>query len=231
MKLQFALRQALLGKIRIRPGLPLLKKTIEKQNEALYYHLLLSRTIPTEVSRKINQVVDIGCRNWSYAPTLADFFPKASLVGIEVDGGRRYWNLYRRMDFAQAMANQLSKEGRVAHFYAQDFEKLSHLPSLESTAFCFFFPFVSDRPCIQWGLPTYFVRFLELLRHAQILSLENKTPCIIMSAHQGEWEAEIARKIYQKNQWVTQEFTVLANEFVKFWSSSFDTHLFSTLLF
>jgi hypothetical protein len=188
---QFNLREKVLGQVRLRQALPTLPGVQAREGERQYYQKLLSKVFSPEEAASIGYVTDVGCRNWSYAGALAEFFNSASLLGVEVDGGRRYWNLHRRRDYADAYAAELRGQGRKAETLFQDFATIRELPDLgaprsksglqnessdpaappqaQEILFCFFFPFVSENPCQKWGLPTRFVKFAELIQKAQAL--------------------------------------------------------------
>ncbi len=229
-ELQFILRQKYLGRFALRKGLPKTSHPKFLLQERKYYELALSRVIPRALAQEIGQCVDIGCRNWSYAKALSDYFPLAKLSGVEVDGARRYWNLFRRIDMARAYASELREEGREVEVFGKDFRELHSLRQPlkrhEKVVFCFFFPFVSENPCIRWGLPSRFANFTELLEHSKTLVRSFDLDPIWMSAHQGEWEAAEARKAYQSSKISYKETVLKVEEFIGLWPSSYDTHLF-----
>lgn len=222
-RLKLSLRTELFGNVRLRRKLPLPQAS--PFNEAEFYKLIVSKAIDPLTARSVELVCDVGCRNWSYADGLAQAFSNAALLGIEVDGARRYWNLYRRRDFATAKAVALSLEGRPSEVLFGDFRKLdvaAYCTGYESVAFCFFFPFVSSNPCLKWGLPLEFGEFKPLLAHA-LSSLEVKP--LLLSVHQGQWEAEIARAAYQELNLAPREIVVSSSEYAGLWPSSYDLHV------
>ncbi len=224
--LQFALRKNVFGKIRVRSSLPVPQLTQGIQKERQFYHFVLSRALASEEKGSWKQVVDVGCRNWSYAQAIAEFFPNANLWGIEVDGNRRYLNLYRRMDFARTYAEELRSESRDVQFWHGDFENFNELQASKDTLFCFFYPFVSENPCLKWGLPTRFVKFSNLLRHAlEISSKEGSPRTGILTLHQGEWEAEISRRAFREVGLSFEEKVLKVEEFEEFWPSQHNAHL------
>lgn len=230
----FSLRQEYFSKLALRASIPKVSFTTNRsQQENQYYKLILSTGFGLPLS-EIRQVIDVGCRNWSYLQSLSDFFPNSALKGIEVDAGRHYWNLYRRIDmiraYGQLMRRMRSQEISWLH---SDFRALSHIQPNASAAFCFFFPFVSEHPCLKWGLPRRFVCFKELLTHSIKLSETARSPTIWISSHQGEWEAEIARKIYEKlsSQYglAIREHTLGVERFKNFWPSQYETKVFTAI--
>lgn len=194
---QFYLRDRLWGRWDFRKSYPQLDEPNE--NELTYYTLLLERSFPKDQAHTVTSAWDIGCRNWSYIKALSNFFPKAELTGIEVDGGRRYWNMYRRIDLARAHAASLVFEGRFAQCLHEDFRKVAleaYIDSNDLTCFCFFFPFVSVDPCLKWGLPTRFADWVSQLKHVKEGVQKTGGKAFLWSCHQGSWEAEIAEHAY-----------------------------------
>src|SRR4051812_12636873 len=108
-RLQFYVRKNLLGKVALRRGLPTPRESGVETGEREFYKLILGRAArgSSQEPAAAKHVIDVGCRTWSSARALAEFFPSASLLGVELDGGRRYWNLHRRQDVAQAYAASL----------------------------------------------------------------------------------------------------------------------------
>ncbi len=233
-ELQFKLRQNYLGKIVLRKGLPKLGEPRALQKESAYYSKLIEAGTPPEVASKIEQVIDIGCRNWSYSRTLAEHFPNACLIGIEVDGLRRYWNLYRRIDLAEAYAQDLRNQNRKAEVIARDFRtcQLPQMPLNPTlTLFCAFFPFVSEYPCLKWGLPSRFSDFSSIVSHSLQITKKSRNPQLSphwLSVHQGEWEAELARKIYLENGLSMQESVLSPDSWSGLWPSTCENWVFST---
>ncbi|MCM2278307.1 MAG: hypothetical protein NDJ89_09550 [Oligoflexia bacterium] len=233
--LSFTLRDRFWGRLRLRrkSPVPRVDETIRRERE--FYSLLLTRAFPLPFTPKPGLWVDVGCRNWSYAPALAQFFPGAALLGVELDGRRRYWNLHRRMDLAQAFARECrlpgTGGGAGAECFFGDFRKLSSLPRLpEGNApvlFSFFYPFVSPDPCHGWGLPAKFADWAALLKHGRALARTASRPALFLSVHQGEWEAEIARTTLARLKMPSRELRVHAKEFQGLWPSPHDAYLFT----
>lgn len=110
--------------------------------------------------------LDVGAKNWTYVLALyrlierqvADF----SLLGIELDAYRVYWNLYSRFDYAESYIRDLPK----ARYLAGDV--LTHPETSVADSFdvvsCFL-PFVFPEPCLAWGLPRDCFQPLDFLRH------------------------------------------------------------------
>lgn len=227
-EIHFALRRRFFSKIQLRSGNPPLRFTNDLEKEYRYYSTVLLKSFTPEKAKAIHQVIDIGCRNWSYVQSLADFFPTAHLTGIEVDGGRRYWNLYRRIDLARAYADQVKKQGRKVEVFGEDFRDLNLSLLPQKTLFCFFFPFVSENPCLSWGLPKRFADFASLLAHSQQLAQNSESQPLWMSLHQGEWEAEEAEKVYDQLRFPVKKSVVLASEAPDSWRLPYDSWIFSS---
>lgn len=241
-EVKFRLRERYFGKLSLRVGLPyvsLSDRAVIREEE--YYKLILT-TWATRVTgatgllnsteglgsslSTVSQVIDVGCRNWSYVGALSQFFPDAHLTGLEVDGRRRYWNLYRRMDLAQAYAQELQKRHSKRVLYLnKDFRSLDRLEKDSNVAFCFFFPYVSENPCLKGGLPSRFADFKVLLMHSLQLATASESKARWISSHQGDWEIKIARKAYQDLGLSVQEFILKVEDFKSVWPSQFDTHI------
>jgi hypothetical protein len=217
LNLNHQARERVGKRVKLRRGLPAPEQI---PGELEFYRMLLGAT---QAWKQPEWLIDVGCRNWSYVTALRQRFPNTRLLGVEVDGGRRYLTLHRRMDAALANA---SAEGASVVF--QDFRKLRlAVGARERVAFTFFFPFVSSRPCRAWGLPARYASFRQSLAHAIQASGEGRQ-AQILSCHQGEWEAEIARSDY-RFLGLKPERTILApQQFSGLWPSRHPVHLFAS---
>lgn len=222
---QFLLRTHLWGRVPLRRRPVDMTGDFAETPEFRFYQLLIQRGLPHTLRTAVTEIWDIGCRNWSYLPAVAASFPNARIRGVEVDGARRYWNLYRRMDVAEAYAQGYRTSGREVEFFPKNFLKVDLSSAEKETLFCFFYPFVSSRPCVKWGLPTRYADFDSLLRHAAqpILSLGEAPK--IFSVHQGCWELELAVAAYQKQGLEHRVIRVDPVEFQGFWPSSHEQFL------
>ena len=106
---QFVLRNQLFGRFRLRRGLPRIEMSESPENR--FYELILIRAFTREELENFSAVLDIGSRNGSYLPALARSCPRARIIGVELDGGRRYWNGFRRADFGEAYAKAQTRAG------------------------------------------------------------------------------------------------------------------------
>ncbi len=220
--LQFFLRKRLFGRWRLRRGLPRLPPLTDHVGELAYYGLLLRSAMPAQERLAVKRVFDMGCRNWSYVAALAHAFPNAELVGIEVDGYRRYWNLFRRADYARAYAAQLTPPARVILGDGRQ-QPLAPAPA-GITLYCLLFPFLHPNPCRRWGLPTYFADYPALLRHTMQLSSGAETRWL--AVHQGSWEAEVARPMYRQLGLSLRAIRLTPDAWIGQWSSPYDNYLF-----
>lgn len=228
-QIQLGVRERVTGKIVLRRRLPVPHDDHQTQAEKIFYKRVLNLALENQTTADV--VWDIGCRNWSYAAALADVFTDARLIGVEVDGRRRYFNLYRRMDYAASQASVLSLEGRDSQCLFTDFRNVpveAALTAGEKTVFCFFFPFVSANPCLKWGLPLNYAGFHELLKHALHGALVAKAQPTILSCHQGEWEAEIALEAYKQAGLNPKQQILKAADYAGLWPSSHDIHVLTS---
>lgn len=223
----FRIRKGKFGEIQFREGLPKAVEDNVNKKECSFYQLLLSKGL--ESSLQADVIIDVGCRNWSYVKGLWQAYPTAELLGVEVDGNRRYLNLYRRKDLAlsytKALKDFVSNQGRFVEPKVEcvfkDFRDVFFEPFLEKrVVVCFFFPFVSKRPCLKWGLPVSFAKFDELVAHC--LKLPKLT---ILSAHQGDWEYECAEKVYQKFGFKPKPIILPTKDFSELWPGRHDIYL------
>lgn len=237
--LPFLLRTSLWGNLRLRKQLPNAQLNRE---ELQFYRLVLDTAMQgaPSLSSGIDFVFDVGCRNWSYLSALAAFFQNAQFAGIEIDGGRRYWNMHRRIDVAQSHAVALFLEqARIANVVSGDAFRIQRdhvVPKRvgmhSSLAVSLFFPFVSEYPCKSWGIPKENSNFSKLMQH-----LNTQFPgANWISCHQGEWEADIARKVYQRQMdsgdfslFTFSEEVLEPSEFKNIWPSPYAVHVFSIL--
>ena len=238
---QFRFRDQIVGKWKLRSGLPrIAPDSPSARREQAFYELILKRAFPDPAESRFTTVWDVGCRNWSYAPALERFFEKnALLIGVEVDGSRRYLNLYRRRDFAEAHADRLRSKGRTAQFIAKDFRQVQVRAQTEiktqadlspKLLFCFFYPFVSEHPCLKWGLPSGFSNFSELLVRASEITNESQAHGKILSLHQGEWELDLALAAFQKVGLTVQTKKIASEEWRGLWPSPHDAFILQAVL-
>lgn len=116
------------------------------------------------VGKHSPRTLDIGAKNWFYAPGQYHFFKYNScekeiiLDGIEIDAYRVYSNLYTRRDYALYYTKNLANCNYIAGDLLKHTEKYDYI--------IWFFPFVTQYPLLEWGLPLSVFKPLEMLRHA-----------------------------------------------------------------
>jgi hypothetical protein len=104
------------------------------------------------------KALDIGSKNFSYAPAIFSWIQKRTqnfsstyridLTGIEVDANRLYSNLYNRIECSKYYSSLVPS----ARMLAGDF--LDHETGGGKFGLVtLFYPFVSEYPLLQWGLP------------------------------------------------------------------------------
>lgn len=129
------------------------------------------------------QALDVGCKNFYYAPTLLAFWQSfgqpLSLTGLELDAYRVYRDRHSRADYAAWYAKDL------ATFVAGD--ALDHHARYH--AISLFYPFVLPGPLVKWGLPLNQYRPQKLLAHVWSL-LEPGGCLLVVNQGHGEWAAQ-----------------------------------------
>ena len=139
----FQLRRRAIGQLKLRSGLPAVSQEVAANPEIAFYQILLDAiSVPGVQPPQI--VCDVGCRNWSYVRALRRSFPRAQLFGLELDGFRRYLNLWRRMDYAAAHGAAVGGTAITGDFLKVSLEELFRGDTILWTVF---FPFVSCGPC------------------------------------------------------------------------------------
>ena len=223
-----ALRNWAYSRLRLRPSLPSLSEFSPNTGESKLYRSILEAAVSQEARQSITGWIDVGCRNWSYLPGILQGLPSLREAwGIELDPGRIYWNGFYRGDYAQAAAQHWSNEQRAIRFLPGDFSQLpltdriggsllNQRPS--ETLVTHFFPFVSEGPCRSWGLPTRYADFKPLIEQTCALQRSlTRGSLRWLSLHQGEWEAEIARKQWQAAGFALQEGSLSPSDFQELW--------------
>ncbi|NNM62680.1 MAG: hypothetical protein HKM03_10965 [Steroidobacteraceae bacterium] len=93
---------------------------------------------------------DIGCANFWYVRALHAFFRPSSLIGVEVEGYRRYRDGHTRFDYAAGYIEGLPN----TRFEVADFRDFGE-PADVITAW---FPFVTSTAILAWRLPLSMLR-------------------------------------------------------------------------
>ncbi|MEW6056185.1 MAG: hypothetical protein AB1540_06195, partial [Bdellovibrionota bacterium] len=117
----FWLRDHFWGRLRLRPAITSSDRLPKSKEEISFYLMLIERGLSDAQRSAADLVVDVGCRNWAYFDALKKGFSQAHFLGVELDGGRRYWNLYRRRDYAEGYASSCEAQSRVAQCQFGDF--------------------------------------------------------------------------------------------------------------
>jgi len=132
--------------------------------ENLYIIELLEKYIQIPDNRAFINVLDIGSKDWFYVQGEYRFFKyqnkekEVELTGIELDAYRVYINFYSRFDAAEYHMRNL--EG--VRYIPGDF--LFHQGEYDYITW--FFPFLTEKPLLKWGLPLYYLRPEQMLKHA-----------------------------------------------------------------
>ncbi len=91
------------------------------------------------------QLLDVGSKNFYYAPVLHTVFAPDRLTGVELEGYRLYANLYSRYDYAMAYIEDLPN----THFVVADIRKYRQTADIITC----FYPFVFEDTHVNWRLP------------------------------------------------------------------------------
>lgn len=132
------------------------------------------------------KILDVGCKNWTYAKGEYAFFKKhcenLQLDGIELDANRLYSNFYSRKE--------------VAKFYTKGLENVNYIEgdflkhNGQYDFIIWILPFVVENPLIKWGLPLRYFKPVEMLKKAYE-SLKEGGSMLIFNQGQVEHEAQI----------------------------------------
>ncbi|MGD9579810.1 MAG: hypothetical protein AB7V50_00415 [Vampirovibrionia bacterium] len=161
--------------------------------ENLYTLKLLEETfnsinLNAFTDKKNLKILDIGSKNFSYAPAIHHFFNNKpineslknniELTGIEIDPYRILSDLHSRYDYAMYYTQKLSKTNYITG------DVLS-LTEAKYDIITWFLPFIVKDPLIKWGLPLKYFKPKTMLNHAyKILNHRG----IILLVNQGEAE-------------------------------------------
>lgn len=127
---------------------------------------------------------DVGSANFWYARVLEVFFAPTELLGVEVEGYRRYTDGHSRLDYACGYLEGLPH----ARFLIADYTELDLPADLISA----WFPFINGEALLAWRLPLSLLRPQALFRRVR----HNLRPggLFVMINH-GESEACDAREL------------------------------------
>lgn len=160
--------------------------------ENLYMLDVLDKYFPFSARSGANQeniaALDIGSKNWAYAPAQHAFFQKYAqnftLTGIELDAHRLYPDLYSRAETAKFYIKNLPE----ADYIAGDLLNLNK----KFDVIIWFLPFVYERPHKKWGLPMKYFKPEALLKHAYDLLNPQGVMFIV---NQGDDEYQMQQKL------------------------------------
>ena len=156
--------------------------------ENLYRIDILNSSLELNQNNDIN-ILDIGSKNWFYAPAEWHFFKyksfnkDISLTGIEIDPYRLYQNLCTRYDYAMYYIKNLDNTRYIGQNLLDHGGKYDYIT--------WFFPFVTCEPLLHWGLPLNCFSPDELMIKAYSL-LKKDGRILIMNQGSHEYEIQSA---------------------------------------
>ncbi len=168
------------------------KKRTYLENLAMIELLENHLKIPEEQNNI--KLLDIGSKNWFYAVGEYHFFKYNNnsdrtifLNGIELDANRLYSDLHSRKDYALYHIKDLANARYITGNLLEHQEKYDYIT--------WFFPFLTPKPLIEWGLPLNYLKPTQMLEHA-INLLKPKGKMIILN--QGNQEYQIQKNLLEK---------------------------------
>lgn len=161
--------------------------SIQNYLENLYSLSVLDKYFSTQNKQNLN-ILDIGSKNWSYAPSEYIFFNNfcsdIQLNGIELDAYRVCRNLYTRLEIAKYHIKNLKNTEYLVSDLLEHNQKYDYI--------IWYLPFITKYPLVKWGLPLKYFKPLEMLKHAYNLLNDNGELLII---NQGEEEYNIQQNL------------------------------------
>lgn len=139
------------------------------------------------------KILDIGAKNWFYVRDLYNFFKynnferEIRLDGIEIDAYRVYTDFHTRYDYALYYSKGLKNCRYIAGDFLNHYDKYDYIT--------WFYPFVTELPLLEWGLPLSTFKPLEMLEHAYN-SLSPGGTLIIKNLNEKEYN--IQEKLFQE---------------------------------
>ncbi len=140
-----------------------------------------------QVDKDSPKILDIGSKNWFYASGQYHFFrynnfkKEIRLDGIEIDAYRVYSDFCTRRDYALYYTKTLKN----CRYITGDLLKHSG----EYDYIIWFFPFVTQYPLLEWGLPLSVFKPREMLRHAAGM-LNPGGKMLIVNQDENEYSAQ-----------------------------------------
>ena len=143
------------------------EETLNEQNALRNYHLL---HLFDEVSERFHwmpsaasRLIDVGSKNFYYAPAIHTFFNPSQFVGIELDG----FHLYRGFYTNASCANYYAKQIPNTTYQVTNFK--NYHASVDGIVWLF--PFVLKEDVVTWYLPLHAFEPMTLFQHVrEILS-------------------------------------------------------------
>lgn len=110
------------------------------------------------------------------------------LDGVEIDAFRVYSDFHTRYDYAQFYIKNLANTQYIAKDFLQYNEKYDYI--------IWFFPFVTEFPLLEWGLPLSKFKPAEMLQHAYN-SLNSGGKLLIVNQDEKEYaiQEELIRNL------------------------------------
>jgi hypothetical protein len=184
---------------------------------------LLEKVMDNEgflTSESTIKILDIGSKNWFYAAGEWSFFKsninkEIYLDGIEIDAFRVYSDFHTRWDYANFYIKNLKNTRYIAGDFLKHNEKYDYI--------LWFFPFVTEFPLQEWGLPLSKFKPLEMLRHAYgCLNSDGK----ILIVNQDEKEYQIQEGLIKELSCSYEKKGDIKNSFIEYERSRFATIIY-----
>lgn len=189
----------------------------QSQELCLFYRWIFEQ-LPSQALRRSQKAIDIGSKSFAYAAALSDFLLSreggGELIGLEADGGRRFWNLYRRRDLARYYAALSNHEFPNLRCRYEEANWLERKPDRFDVISCFF-PFLFEDLSNAWGLPP---RYFDPRNFYQKIFAEAES---VVFFHQGKEELESSLQLakslhrspvwsgtFKDNPWMTRRHSV-----------------------
>lgn len=183
--------------------------------ENLYTIDLLDRYLDIDFRETLN-ILDIGCKNWSYAKGEYFFFKKycekLNLEGIELDANRLYLNFYSRKEVAKFHIKDLKDTKYIEKDFLKHDGKYDYI--------IWILPFIVEEPLLKWGLPKKYFQPEKMLMHAY--NSLNKDG-IIFIINQGETEYKVQKELCEKLNIPCVQVGAIKSEFLSYKNSRYLT--------
>jgi hypothetical protein len=143
-------------------------------------------------------LADVGCANFWYASALQVFFRPRRLDGYDVEAFRRYANGHTRQDYASGYAARWPE----TRFNGVDYRIVSSPADLITC----WYPFVTPRPLLAWGLPLNLLKPKELFeKMAENLSPGGGLFLVNHGAAEAQIAADFAMYAGFRRQWLWEQ--------------------------